>query len=432
MDRSHRVDEAGYDRVRARQWLSGRARGDGVSRRDLIRLAAAMGAVVGGAGATVTPTRAAGVADGPIVKPLPPELFVSLGTNAEMRWEAMADQGYLVPNDRFFVRNHTTTPPLDADTWRLSLHGSGLRGTPGRDNPVQLSYRDLRRLPAHSRTALVECAGNGRSFFASQQGQEVSGTAWKLGAVGVARWRGVRLSTVLRHAGLTRAAVDVLPQGLDRDYVTGGVNLGPVRRPLPIAKALDDVLLAYEMNGAPLPPDHGFPVRLVVPGWIGIASIKWLGSIEVSATPLFSPWNTQFYRLLGPDYPATGQLINRQVVKSVFELGWNASIPVGARTVLRGRSWSGNAPIRAVEVSTDGGHTWRRARLDRTDLGRAWQRWELPWRPSTPGPLTLRARATDVTGAGQPERARYNTMGYLFDGVVAHPVTVSANGVPPG
>ncbi|HYN92711.1 MAG TPA: sulfite oxidase [Pilimelia sp.] len=420
------VDEAGYDRLRARQWLAGGARGDGFSRRDLMRLAAAMGAAAVGAaavGAGHAPARAADAA-GPIVKPLPPELFVTLGTNAEMRWEAMAGQGYLVPTDRFFVRNHTSTPLLDADTWRLRLFGTGLRGSPGPDSPVELSYQDLRRLPTHSQSALVECAGNGRSFFTTQQGQSVAGTAWKLGAVGVARWRGVRLSTVLRHAGLTRGAVDVLPQGLDADFVTGGVNLGPVRRPLPVGKALDDVLLAYEMNGAPLPSDHGFPVRLVVPGWIGISSIKWLGSIEVAAGPLFSPWNTQFYRLFGPDYPAAGQLIGRQGIKSAFELPWNASIPAATPTVLRGRSWSGNATIRAVEVSTDDGRTWRPARLNRADAGRAWRRWELPWRPPVAGPVTLRARATDATGASQPDQARYNTLGYLFDGVVAHPVTV--------
>jgi DMSO/TMAO reductase YedYZ molybdopterin-dependent catalytic subunit len=416
--------EHGYDDLRARQWMAGHAWGDDLSRRDLIRLAAAMGAVVAGAGSAAGPARAAAPAAGPIVKPVPPELFVSFGSNAEMRWEAMAGHGYLVPTDRFFVRNHTTTPLLDVDTWRLSLFGAGLRGSPGRDGAVQISYRQLRRLPAHTQTALVECAGNGRSFFSSQQGQGVSGTAWKLGAVGVARWRGVRLSTVLRHAGLTPDAVDVLPQGLDGDFVTGGVNLGPVRRPLPIGKALDDVLLAYEMNGAPLPPDHGFPVRLVVPGWIGISSIKWLGSIEVSAEPLFSPWNTQFYRLFGPGYPDDGELIGRQVVKSAFELSWNASIPTGTWTVLRGRSWSGTASIRAVEVSTDGAHTWRRAHLNRADAGCAWQRWELPWRPSAVGPATVRARAIDSAGAGQPDQVRYNTLGYLFDGVVVHPVTV--------
>jgi DMSO/TMAO reductase YedYZ molybdopterin-dependent catalytic subunit len=201
------------------------------------------------------------------------------------------------------VRNHTSTPLVDRDTWRLRLFGTGLRGAPGRDAPIELSFADLVGLPAETYSAFLECAGNGRSFFAAQQGQTVTGTAWKLGAVGVARWRGVRLSTVLRRAGLTSAAVDVLPTGLDPNFVSGGVDLGPVRRPLPVAKALDDVLLAYEMNGAPLLPDHGFPVRLVVPNWIGIASIKWVGEIEVSDQPLFSPWNTQFYRYFGADFP---------------------------------------------------------------------------------------------------------------------------------
>lgn len=423
MSRSHPDAERSYDDLRARQWLAGQSMAD-LSRRDLVRLAVAMGAMVTGAGSTPARAQAASPSAGPILKPLPPELFVSFGSNAEMRWETMAGQGYLVPTDRFFVRNHTATPLLDVDTWRLRLFGTGLRGSPGRNAAIQLSYRQLRRLPAHSQTSMVECAGNGRSFFTAQQGQSVSGTNWRLGAVGVAHWRGVRLSTVLRHAGLTPDAVDLLPQGLDADFVTGGVNLGPVRRPLPIGKALDDVLLAYEMNGAELPPDHGFPIRLVVPGWIGISSIKWLGSIEVSAEPLFSPWNTQFYRLFGPGYPADGEPMGRQVVKSAFELAWNARIPAGTWTVLRGRSWSGTAPIHTVEISTDGGLTWRRARLHRADAGHAWQRWELPWRPTTPGPATLRARAVDATGAGQPDQARYNTLGYLFDGVVVHPVAV--------
>jgi DMSO/TMAO reductase YedYZ molybdopterin-dependent catalytic subunit len=153
--------------------------------------------------------------------------------------------------------------------------------------------------------------------------------------------------------------VDVLPAGLDPDYVTGGVNLGPVRRPLPIRKALKDVLIAYEMSGEPLPPDHGFPARLVVPGWIGIASIKWLGRIEVSDTPLTSPWNTRFYRFFGPEYPPQGELVGRQNTKSAFELPWNGTLAAGP-THLRGRSWSGAGGIRKVEVSTDG-LTWRSA-----------------------------------------------------------------------
>ncbi|MFC7733104.1 molybdopterin-dependent oxidoreductase [Actinomadura keratinilytica] len=223
-----------------------------------------------------------------------------------MRWEAMRGQGLLTPADRFFVRNHVSTPLIDARTWRLKLWGTGLHGSPTEDRPVEFTYEDLLGMRSETLTASVECTGNGRGFFTSQQGQQVSGTPWKLGAVGVARWRGVPLATVLERAGLTRRAVDVLPRGLDPDYTDGGENLGRVRRPLPVSKALKDVLLAYEMNGKPLPPDHGFPVRLVVPSWVGIASIKWLGDIQVADHPLFSPWNTRYYRLFGPDYPEEG------------------------------------------------------------------------------------------------------------------------------
>lgn len=403
-----------YDQARLRQWLRGDAHG--FSRRDLLRLTAAAG-VAGATGAAVAGPAAAADPAGPIVKPLPPELFTVYGTNAEMRWAALRDQGHLVPVDRFFVRNHTRTPVIAADDWRLEVTGAGLRG-----GPVSFSYRDLRRLPAETITAAVECAGNGRSFFTSRQGQTVSGTAWHLGAVGVARWRGVRLSTVLRRAGLSSRAVDVMPVGLDPSFVSGGVDLGPVRRPMPVRKALRDVLLAYEMNGEPLPPDHGHPVRVVVPGWIGIASTKWVGRIEVSDVPLFSPWNTQFYRLFGPGYPADGQPFDSQAVKSAFELDEGATLPAGRRTRLTGRSWSAHGPIRAVEVSTDGGRRWHRARPVGPDV--AWQRWEFDWRPTAPGPAELLARATDVRGNTQPEVTAYNTLGYVFDAVVRHPVTV--------
>ena len=405
------LDEGRYDRHRLRQWLAGAA--GGFSRRDLIKLTAAVGVGVAGASVAGIPAHAAG----PIVKPLPPELLTALGTNAEMRWSALADQGYLVPIDRFFVRNHTSTPLIDAADWRLRLFGAGLR-----HGPVELSYDELRRLPAETITAAVECAGNGRSFFTTQQGQAVSGTAWKLGAIGVARWRGVRLSTVLRRAGLSRDAVDVLPAGLDPNFVTGGVDLGPVRRPLPLRKALHDVLIAYEMNGEPLPADHGHPARLVVPHWIGISSIKWLGSIEVSDVPLFSPWNTQFYRLFGPEFPAEGEPFDRQVVKSAFELDPGAQVPAGRPTRLRGRSWSAGGAIRHVEVSTNGGADWRRARWVGGSEGTAWQRWEVSWEPAA-GEHELLARATDVRGNTQPDQAVYNTLGYLFDAVVRHRVS---------
>ncbi|BCJ46470.1 sulfite oxidase [Actinoplanes ianthinogenes] len=406
------IDEAAYDETRLRDWLAGRARG--FSRRDLFALAAAVGA--GAAGLPSSPAAAAG---SPIVKPLPPELFRVLGTNAETKWSALKDQGYLVPVDRFFVRNHTSTPIIDAATWSLEVSGSGLRG-----DAAHFTLADLRRLPAQTHTVAVECAGNGRGYYSSQQGQTVSGTAWGLGAVGVARWRGVRLSTVLRRAGVRRDAVDVQPIGLDPNFVSGGVDLGPVRRPFPIAKAFDDVLLAYEMNGEPLPADHGHPVRVIVPHWIGIASIKWAGRIEVSAEPLFSPWNTQFYRLFGPEFPAEGRPFDRQVIKSASELEPGTTVAAGHRVRLTGRSWSAGGRIRRVEVSTDGGATWRHARFTGPSRDGAWQQWELDWRPAA-GAYELLARATDVHGNTQPDVARYNTLGYLFDAVVRVPVSAA-------
>ena len=181
------VSEVDYDAVRLRQWRDGAA--GGFSRRTFLALAAA----VASAGALADADAASADVAGPILKPLPPELFTVFGSNAEMRWSAMRDQGYLVPVDRFFIRDHTNTPVIDAATWRLTVDGAGLRGT-----AVEFSLDDLRRMPSETATVAIECAGNGRSFFTTQQGQSVSGTAWQLGAIGVARCRGVRLSTVLR------------------------------------------------------------------------------------------------------------------------------------------------------------------------------------------------------------------------------------------
>lgn len=388
-----------------------------LSRRRLLELGVAAVPTLAGAGRLTWPAPAAAGAPA-ILKPLPPEWFVDHGTNAETRWEALRDVGYRVPNERFFVRNHTATPAIDPTTWRLRVFGSGLRG----EGPVEFSLRDLLRLPARRTTAFIECAGNGRSFFGGQQGTPAAGTPWKLGAIGVAEWKGVPLAEVLERAGVRRDAVDVMPQGLDAPVVTGGVDYGHVRRPLPLAKALDDVLLAYEMNGEALPPDHGFPVRLVVPGWVGIASVKWVGSLEVSTTSLFSPWNTKWYRLTGPDYPPSSPPLAEQPVKSAFELPWDARLTARRRQVLTGRSWSGRAPVRSIEVSTDGGASWQRARVQGPHVPNAWVRWELAWRPPSPGAYQLLARATDREGT-QPATVPFNDGGYQFWAVVRHPVT---------
>ncbi|SEK89232.1 Mo-co oxidoreductase dimerisation domain-containing protein [Nonomuraea pusilla] len=338
-----------------------------------------------------------------IVKPLPGELFRVHDGSAEMRWEAMSGQGYHTPTDRFFVRNHTSTPLIDASTWSLRVHGPGVRC------PRSYSYDELLALPARTLDAALECAGNGRRFYGEQQGEPAPGTQWGLGGVGVARWRGVPLRRLLADAGLRPDAVDVLATGLDTPFE----EHGHVRRPLPVGKAMADVLVAYEMNGERLPPDHGFPARLVVPGWVGVASIKWLGDLEVSTHEVRTPWNTVFY----PD-------VTTQPVKSAFELPWNARLAVGVPHVLHGRSWSGHGRVAAVEVSVNGGRTWRPAEHHGTHLVGAWLPWHVEWAPRRTGPAVLMARATDETGATQPALTPRNPFGYHFDAVVRHPVEV--------
>ena len=355
-----------------------------------------------------------------ICKPLPDDLVLSHGNGAESRWETMwqgVDQQFDTPTDRFFVRNHTSTALINAETWTLKLYGSGLRGAPDRRTPITIGYRELLALPRTTTRILIECTGNGRSLFVSQQGEPAPpGTSWGLGAVGTATWTGVPLRALLEHAGLTEVAVSVLPIGLDADFVEDGINHGPVRRPLPIAKALDDVLVAYRMNGEPLLADHGFPARLVVPDWVGIASIKWLGEIEVSADRLHSPWDTTYYRL-------DGEPLTELVPKSVLELGWQAPLPAGRRHRLRGRAWSGSSKIISVEVSTDDGRSWTLADLWADG---PWTRFHFDWSPDPElrGARTVMTRATDAAGQRQPDRAASNPRGYLFGAVVRHPVTI--------
>jgi DMSO/TMAO reductase YedYZ molybdopterin-dependent catalytic subunit len=386
------------------------------SRRTLLRSAA----VIGGALATgaLAPLGRALAGAPAILKPLPVQWFIDYGTNAEMRWDSVSPRAYLTDAARLFVRNHTATPAIDASTYALKVYGDGLRHPRTADDPVTLAYADLRRMPRTTVVTTHECTGNGRSFFGTQQGAPASGTQWTLGAVGTVTWEGVRLRDVLEKVGLDARAVSVQATGLDASYVSGGVDYGRVRRPFPIEKALDDALLVWKMNGEELLPDHGYPLRLVLPGWIGIASIKWLGSLEVSTTELTSPWNTKWYTI-------DGVPLAENPVRSAWELPWGAEVERTRKVVLTGRSWSGAAPIRKVEVSTDGAVTWERASLGRA-RGLGWTQWSWTWRSPGAGSHELLARATDALGRTQPLETPFNDNGYFFDAVVRHPVTVTA------
>jgi DMSO/TMAO reductase YedYZ molybdopterin-dependent catalytic subunit len=344
------------------------------------------------------------------VKPLPSELFISHGINLETRLETL--RGYLTPASHFFVRQHATTPSLDTRTWRLRVEGNAV------ERAIELSFDDLLKLPSRSVIAYVECAGNGRGFFKEFMGKVASGTQWRFGAIGVAEWTGVPLGAVLDLAKVRRETprdiLNVLVEGLDSVKVN---------RPISLTKAFeDDTLLAYAFNGEPVPPDHGFPVRAIVPGWVGINSIKWVGRIEVRTTVIDVPTTTTTYVLDGPDYPRK-IVLREQTLKSAVALPWPATLPAGRQRV-RGFAWSPVGRISRVEFSVDRGAAWQPATLREPNIARAWVRWDFEW-DARPGDHTILTRATDDQGNTQPATIPWNAQGYGYNVPVPHPVKVT-------
>ncbi|MBI4287544.1 MAG: sulfite oxidase [Chloroflexi bacterium] len=404
--------------------LWARARQSGMSRRAFLALLASGGAAAVLAGcvqkisptpvATPVPSPAPPPAPRPIIKPIPDAYFIPLGANTEMRFEVMADKAYATPESFFFVRGHSFTPVIDVKTWKLRIEGDGV------ERPLELSYNDLLKLPAKTVTRFVECAGNGRSFFDTLLKKPAQGGQWRLGAYGVAEWTGVQLSALLKRAGIKGTAVDVMPTGLD--------SLS-IERPMSVAKAMEeDTIVAYMMNGGILPLDHGFPARLITPGWVGINNIKWVGKITVSEKPIFVEKNTSSYVFVGPDYPpqppAKGPMLTTQVVKSACALPWPAALTAGQQKVV-GYAWSPFGKIARVEVSINGGGVFRDARLTGPNIERAGSRWEFSF-DARPGDMAITPRATDDKGNVQyaVSQQKWNEQGYLFGAMVPHPVKV--------
>ena len=323
----------------------------------------------------------------------------------------------ITPIPYFFVRNNSSSVALDDATWRLHITGNGI------SRPLQLTYRDILALPARTIEAYLECAGNQRAMFDLLQNRPIpDNTPWMTGGVGNATWTGIPLRDLLNLAGIKANAVDVLLIGLDHDAPEDGF-----RRAMPIAKALDpDTLLAYAMNGEILLPDHGFPLRAIVPGWVGSNSIKWLDRIEVATQPLWTRNNTTNYVLIGPQYPPTdaalGQVITTLTLKSILALPWPATLARGPQQ-LRGFAYSPDAAITRVEWSDNGGATWQPATLLDTPHQYAWVRFAIAW-TATPGAHTLLTRATDAASNTQPTEMEFNEKGYLFNQQLPHPITV--------
>ncbi len=328
-------------------------------------------------------------------------------------YESRLDEvkGWITPTDLLFVRSQSKAPPIDTESYRLQVEGDAVR------QPISLSLADIKRLPSRSQISWLECAGNNRVQYERVLGKAVDPgqLPWEIGAIANSEWTGTSLSNVLDLAGVQPNAVDVLLEGLDELKVARPMPLDVAQRP--------ETMLAYAVNGGDLPPDNGYPLRGVVPGWIGTNSIKWVGRIVVSSEPIKVRWNTTSYVLEGPDFPDTPAL-TWQPIKSVLALPLGATLKAGPQ-VIRGFAWSPHGLIDRVECSLDDGKRWTNARLLEPNQRHAWVRWELDWDP-TPGSYTIKTRAVDDQGNQQPDSVKWNRLGYVYNAVVAHPLVVEA------
>jgi DMSO/TMAO reductase YedYZ molybdopterin-dependent catalytic subunit len=320
----------------------------------------------------------------------------------------------ITPNEFFYVRCHLPVPAgTDAQGWSLRVEGEV-------GAPLALGLPELRAMPAVTTTVTLECAGNGRAFFTPP----VAGIQWKKGAVGTTRWTGARLADALKQAGVREGARFVHMSGADRPLGT----MPPFVRQVPMAKAMHpDTVIAYEMNGQPIPPVHGGPLRAIIPGWEGAYSMKWLNRLAVSASESDNFWVATAYRYpvkrVGPGVavdakdmvPLTG-LVVKSLITTPLE---GASLTPGPIAVA-GFAWAGEADIARVDVSTDHGETWQSARLVGEAQRYAWRRFEFGFDARQPGSYLILSRATDANGDVQPAVAHWNPSGYLwnqYDGV---------------
>ncbi len=404
------------------EWVSAR----GMDRRQFLRLMM-LGGTTAVIAACVGPGRPGGsqpkptaTADPGTVSTSPffkdPSPFIQRDDKGlEARLENM--QGLITPNRFFFVRNNSVSLDLDASDWRLSVDGDAV------SDPQALTYDEIRRLPSRTLTSYLECAGNHRAMFDLLNGQKASGTQWMTGAVGNGEWTGVALRDVLTLAGIRDSAASVLLVGLDDESPEEGF-----RYVLPAEKAMHpDTLLAYTLNGETLPSDHGFPLRALVPGWVGSANIKWLGRIVVSSEMVWTRNNTTSYVLMGDDYPPEGESsgvpVTTQVIKSALALPWPAELAAGRQRIY-GYAHSPAGPISRVEWSADSGRTWSAAELSSHQSELSWTRFEFVW-DAGPGERTIMTRATDAAGNTQPDSVPFNEKGYLFNQPLPHPIRVT-------
>jgi len=343
------------------------------------------------------------------------------GRNHALPLEALRHA--ITPLGLHYLLIHFDIPAVDEAAWKLHLGGHVER-------PLTLALDELKARPSRTLAVTLECAGNGRALLSPRALSQ----PWLREAVGTAEWTGTPLAPLLEEAGLRPGALEVVFTGLDRG-IQGDVEHA-YERSLPLEEALrEEVLLAWGVNGQDLPPQHGFPLRLVVPGWYGMTHVKWLRSITVVDEP-FRGWQQDVAYHIRDSEEEQGQPVTRMLPRSLM-------IPPGipdflSRTrfldagpcLLEGRAWSGWAPITKVEVSVDGGGRWSEAKLGKAESEFAWHAWTFEWE-AQPGETELCCRASDAEGRTQPSSAEWNYDGLCNNAVQRVPVVVSARGSQP-
>jgi len=325
-------------------------------------------------------------------------------------------ESFLTPTELFYIRSHFPAPKLDPASYQLRIDGAVRK-------PFCLSYKELRDMPSETRVATLECAGNSRVFLVPQ----ARGAQWELGAVGNAEWTGVPLTALLERAGMEEDACEIVLEGADQGTpAEEPVPPDPISyaRSLPCDKAMQpEVLIAYQMNGGDLSQDHGYPVRAVVPGQYGMASVKWLTHIHAVREPFRGYWQTS-------DYGYWDYLDGKPVRRALAEMKLKSEIarprvyetlaPNQVYTV-SGAAWAGETEVTEVAVSTDGGQTWAEAEFLDPAQRHAWRRWKFDWlTPKKPGQYILLARAKDANGSVQPDKHDQNYGSY----VINHPLPI--------
>jgi len=318
----------------------------------------------------------------------------------------------ITPNDAFFVRYHLSSiPEVDAKTWKIAVGGDGANGT------AEITLDDLKKMPAAEVVAVNLCSGNRRGLFQPH----VPGVEWGYGAMGCARWKGARLKDILDKVGLKKEAIEVSFDGAD----SGVTDKTPdFVKSIPAWRAVEDsTLIAYEMNGVPLPHLHGFPARLIVPGWTGTYWMKHVTSIQALTKPLGGFWMNPAYRLPLGKFPLVARFVSQETAVNtpITEIVVNslitspdegARISAGQATTVGGIAWDGGYGITSVEASTDGGKSWTAATLG-PDLGRyAFRTWSFAFTPSAKGKASVMARATNKIGQSQTTELIHNPAGY--------------------